>query len=100
MTSATDGIAATPNMYRHPSMAEMHSQPGKQEAISQPRTLAGTSSAMYIGEINEAMPMAIPLTIMAAINQATDCAEAVPPALTVKDNAGQYDHFATPEAGG
>ena len=53
-------------------------------ATNEPRTFAGTSSAIYIGEINEAMPMAIPLTTLAAINQVTVGARAVPRALTVK----------------
>ena len=53
-------------------------------ATNEPRTFAGTTSAIYIGEINEAMPMAIPLTILAAINQVIVGARAVPMALTVK----------------
>ncbi len=53
-------------------------------ATNEPRTFAGTTSAIYIGEINEAMPMAIPLTILAAINQVTVGAKAVPIALIVK----------------
>ena len=53
-------------------------------ATSEPRTFAGTSSAIYIGEINEAIPMAIPLTILAAINQIIVDARAVPIAVTVK----------------
>jgi len=53
-------------------------------ATNEPRTLDGTSSAIYIGEINEAMPMAIPLTTLAAINQLAVGARAVPRALTVK----------------
>ena len=53
-------------------------------ATNEPRTFAGTSSAIYIGEINEAMPMPIPLTILAAINQLTVGARAVPMALAVK----------------
>ena len=69
-------------------------------ATSEPRTFAGTNSAIYIGEINEAMPMAIPLTILAAINQATVGARAVPMALTVKIMPASDDHFAAPEAVG
>ncbi len=53
-------------------------------ATNEPRTLAGTSSAIYIGEMNEAMPMAMPLTIIPAINQVTVGASAVPRALAVK----------------
>jgi hypothetical protein len=53
-------------------------------ATNEPRTFAGTTSAIYIGEMNEAMPMAMPLTIMAAINQGIVGASAVPRALTVK----------------
>ncbi len=53
-------------------------------ATNEPRALAGTSSAMYVREMNEAMPMAIPLTIPAAMSQATDGASAVPSALAVK----------------
>ena len=53
-------------------------------ATSEPRFFAGTSSAIYIGEMNEAMPMATPLTTRAAISHATVGASAVPMALTVK----------------
>ena len=53
-------------------------------ATNEPRTFVGTSSAIYIGEINEAMPMAMPLTTLAEINQLTVGARAVPMALTVK----------------
>ena len=69
-------------------------------ATNEPRTFAGTSSAIYIGEINEAMPMAIPLTILAAINQATVGARAVPMALTVKIMPANNDHFAATKAAG
>jgi len=53
-------------------------------ATKAPRTFAGANSAMYMGEINEAMPMAMPLTIRPAINQVTVGAIAVPMALAVK----------------
>ena len=53
-------------------------------ATNEPRTFDGTSSAIYIGEIKEAIPMAIPLTILAAINQETVGANDVPMALTEK----------------
>ena len=53
-------------------------------ATSEPRTFAGTISAMYSGEIKEAMPIAIPTTILPAINTVTVCARAVEAALTVK----------------
>ena len=53
-------------------------------ATKAPRTLAGASSAMYIGEINEAMPMATPLTVLPTISQLTVGARAVPIALEVK----------------
>ena len=67
-------------------------------ATSAPRTFAGTSSAMYIGEIKEAMPIASPLTIIPAINQATVGARAVPSALAVKIQARQDDQFAASKA--
>ena len=53
-------------------------------ATSEPRTLAGTSSAMYMGEMNEAIPMPIPLATRATISQPTVGANAVPIALKVK----------------
>lgn len=53
-------------------------------ATSEPRTFAGTSSAMYIGEMNEAMPMPTPLATLAAISHPTVGANAVAIALKVK----------------
>ena len=67
-------------------------------ATNEPRTFAGTTSAIYIGEINEAMPMAMPLTILAAINQVTVGRQSRADGADRKDDAGQYDHFAAPEA--
>jgi hypothetical protein len=42
------------------------------------------NSPIYIGEINEAIPIASPLIILPAINQERDGAKAVPMALMVK----------------
>jgi hypothetical protein len=53
-------------------------------ATNEPRTFDGTSSAIYIGEINDAIPMATPLKVRPTINQLTVGARAVPIALTVK----------------
>jgi hypothetical protein len=53
-------------------------------ATSEPRTFAGTSSAMYIGEIKEAMPMASPLATLSIISQVTVGASAEAMALAVK----------------
>ena len=47
------------------------------------RELSGTIPR-YTGEMNEAMPMPIPLTTLAAINHLTVGARAVPRALAVK----------------
>jgi hypothetical protein len=53
-------------------------------ATNDPRASAGASSAIYMGEMNDAIPMPIPLATMAPINQPTDGANDVPIALSVK----------------
>ena len=53
-------------------------------ATSEPRTFDGTSSAIYMGEMNEAMPMPMPLATRAPISQPTAGANAVAIALNVK----------------
>ena len=56
-------------------------------ATSEPRFFAGTSSAMYIGEIKEAMPIASPLATLSTISQVTVGANAEAMALAIDEGA-------------
>ncbi len=66
-------------------------------ATSAPRTRAGTSSAMYIGEMKEARPIPSPLTTLPAINHATVGAKAVPMALAAKIMPAQMSGLRRPK---
>ena len=67
-------------------------------ATSAPRTFAGTNSAIYIGEMKEAMPIASPLTIIPAINQGTGGRKGRAQCARSKDKARQDDQFAASKA--
>ena len=69
-------------------------------ATSEPRTFAGTSSAMYMGEMNEAMPMPMPLATRGADQPADRRCESRADRAQGEDDAGEDDHPATPEPAG
>ncbi len=62
-----------------------------------PRIRAGEISAMYIGEVIEAAPIAKPPRMRKTTNIVTLCGSAVPTAETRKNNAGQDQHLLPPQ---